>query len=216
MSEIDLKSRIAELEDVLTQRDAKIVDLRNDLGERDELISEMREQLRANYDTVDGWVQVFDMHQDDDGRFVFDPRQTAIWDEFEILLDKHKKLVTKWNANVADFNRVVAPKDIGRPLAASETQQADVLKRHKAGESLRAIAKATSLGVRTVRTIIEKPAGADRASRQAKERKRIAFDRMRAAAFRARKRSREGIPKQIGQLQARNEALIKASKAGKL
>jgi hypothetical protein len=49
----------------------------------------------------------------------------------------------------------VRPRNVGRPLAASEAQCATVLKLHKAGTSLRAIAEETSLGLRTVRTIVD-------------------------------------------------------------
>jgi DNA invertase Pin-like site-specific DNA recombinase len=40
-------------------------------------------------------------------------------------------------------------RDIGRPLAASEEQQAQVRQLREAGGTLRAIAKATGLGLQT-------------------------------------------------------------------
>jgi hypothetical protein len=51
---------------------------------------------------------------------------------------------------------------VGRPLAASEVQQAAILKRHKAGKSLRWIAEELTLSLRTVRTVIDQHDGTDR------------------------------------------------------
>ena len=39
-----------------------------------------------------------------------------------------------WNRFVPDYNAIVAPRNVGRPLAASEAQVATVLKLHKAGK----------------------------------------------------------------------------------
>jgi lambda repressor-like predicted transcriptional regulator len=50
----------------------------------------------------------------------------------------------------------------GRPIAASDTQQIAVRKMRKAGTSLRKIARDTSLGLQTVRTVLGRPAGKDR------------------------------------------------------
>jgi hypothetical protein len=62
----------------------------------------------------------------------------------------------RWNKLVPEYNAVVAPRDIGRPVAASDAQQTEVMVLHKAGKSLRWIAGATGLGLRTVRTIVDK------------------------------------------------------------
>jgi hypothetical protein len=48
---------------------------------------------------------------------------------------------------------------VGRPLAASAAQCAEVLKLHKAGRSLRGIVEDTNLGLNTVRTIVGKAHG---------------------------------------------------------
>ncbi len=53
---------------------------------------------------------------------------------------------------------------VGRPLAASEAQQATVRKLRKAGKSLRWIAEETALGLNTVRTILVKANGHAEAS----------------------------------------------------
>ena len=46
---------------------------------------------------------------------------------FNNLIDRHNKLVR-------DFNQyAVTPQPVGRPIAASEQQQAQIIKHHKAG-----------------------------------------------------------------------------------
>jgi hypothetical protein len=108
----------------------------------------------------------------------------------------HAALVRKWNAAVDDFNSAVRqPRNVGRPLAASDAQCATVLKLRKTGTSLRDIAAETSLGLWTVRTIIDKRAGTDRTSRKYFE--RITPDRKEVAAWQARKRTRDSLPKRI-------------------
>ena len=77
-------------------------------------------------------------------------------DDYEELRAKYNKLVGRFNKHIARLQ------PIGRPLAASEAQEADVLKRHKRGESLRNIAEETTLGLRTVRTIVGRANGMDR------------------------------------------------------
>ncbi len=75
----------------------------------------------------------------DDGAWVFDRRQSELWDEHSSLIDKHNKLVRQWNKFVGDYNREVAPREIGRPLEASDAQVKTVLKLRKTGVSLRGI-----------------------------------------------------------------------------
>ena len=110
-----------------------------------------------------------------------------------------------WNGFVPKYNAVVQPRTPGRRLEASQAQIADVLKRRKAGASLRAIAAATQLGLSTVRTIIGAKA------RTAELRKRE-FDRQRAGEFRRRKQVRDRIPKQMAEEAKEGARLIKAAK----
>ena len=105
-------------------------------------------------------------------------RSLADFATFGPFLDAHEELrlqnaalVRKWNAAVDDFNSAVPqPRNVGRPLAASDAQCATVLKLRKTGTSLRDIAAETSLGLWTVRTIIDNRAGTDRTSRKYFER----------------------------------------------
>lgn len=70
----------------------------------------------------------------------------------------------------------------------------------------------SGLSVSTLLTIVEKDAGTDRASRRRENLCRLEFDRLRAAAYRRRKRDRDALPKRIAEIRERGDALIKAAK----
>jgi hypothetical protein len=91
-----------------------------------------------------------------------------------------------------------------------EHQKTDVLKRRKAGQSLRSIAKSTSLSLQTVRTIIDKPIRKDRATSTRLE--RITRNRLADAAEQSNKRIRDGLPSRATEMQERGADLIKRAK----
>ena len=63
------------------------------------------------------------------------------------------------------FNRNIARvQPVGRPVAASDAQQAQIIKHYKAGKSSRWIAEEMTLSRRTVTTVISKLDGSDRTS----------------------------------------------------
>ncbi|MCZ6770783.1 MAG: hypothetical protein O7G83_02195 [Proteobacteria bacterium] len=88
----------------------------------------------------------------------------------------------------------------------------NVRRLRKAGNSLRAIAAQTGLGLRTVRTIAEKDAGTGRIGKRTNLLRKREIDRLRAAEHRSRKRIRDGLPKRITETRKRGEELIKAAK----
>jgi transposase len=99
---------------------------------------------------------------------------------------------------------------IGRPIAASDAQIANVRKLRKGGMSLRNIATETNLGMQTVRTIIGKAAGSDRATMKRLE--RLDPERADLAAWKARKRTMDALPQKITETLEAGAALIKAAK----
>jgi DNA-binding CsgD family transcriptional regulator len=211
-STADLQNRISELEVDLRSRDEKLRLARLEVNEARNVVDQMRERIEDSDALLDTCIEVFQMYQDDDGVWMFDSRQTEIWNDYAALLEQHNKLIREWNKFVGDYNRTVAPRNTGRPIAASEAQQTQVLKLRKKEKSLRAIAAETNLTLRTVRTIVEKADGKDRASRRANEVRRKEFNRQRAAAFRSRKASREALPKQFTEARKQNAAVVKAAK----
>jgi len=213
MTSIDkLKARIEELEVNLRHRDDQIKELRQDNSRAIDLVAEMREHVEDSNALTDSWIEVFEMEQNDDGAWIFDRRQSKIWDDYSKLLEKHTKLVRNWNKFIGDYNAMVAPRGLGRPLQASDAQVKEVRKLRKAKASLRTIAQQTGLGVRTVRTVVGKDASTDRASKRTNLLRKREIDRLRAAEYRVRKRGRDLLPKRITETRKRGEDLVKAAK----
>lgn len=101
-------------------------------------------------------------------------------------------------------------RNVGRPIAASDAQQEQVLKHHKAGKSLRWIAEAMTLSRRTVDTIVKRADGTDRATLRRLQ--RIAPDKFADARERARARTRDALPQRINAFLAEGRELLKESK----
>jgi transposase len=112
--------------------------------------------------------------------------------------EAHVKLLRDWNKFIPEYNAVVRARTHGRPLAASEAQQRQVLALRKGGTSLREIVNITGLSLRTVRTVIGKADGTDRTTRRTNELRRLELNRAAMASYRARKRTRDALPKRIG------------------
>src|SRR3954462_8626308 len=129
--------RIADLEIELRRRDEKIKELTEERDEAHELVNKMREHVEDAKQSADQWIDALGMTQAESGVWIFDPQQTELWEGYDDLLKQHNDLVREWNKLIPRYNAAVHPLDIGRPLAASEAQQAAVLKRRKKGDSLR-------------------------------------------------------------------------------
>jgi hypothetical protein len=190
------QARIEALEAELRQRDREIIDLKADLGDTHAMYAWMRDHIADMHAMTDDWLAM-------------DDHDAGLRGEHADLLEQHRQLVAEANR----LRRAVgSSRPTGRPLAASAKQQADVVKRRKAGESLRAIAAATGLSVRSVRTVVAKAAGTDAASRKAKEARKVEFTRQRVAAFRARKKARDALPKRVEELRKTGAKLLKQAK----
>jgi hypothetical protein len=204
--------RIGELEDKLKQAEARIKELKVERDDAQELIDELRINIEEGNETFEQWKECFNMQLDDDGTWKWSAGLVAQLADVDNLVTRHTELVRKWNQLVPRYNAVINPKDIGRPLAASDAQRARVLQLRKAGHPLRAIAAETGLGFRTVRTIIDKPAGKDRTSKAKGLMRRRELDKARMATWRARKRQRDALPKRITEHGRKTAELIKAAK----
>jgi hypothetical protein len=88
-------------------------------------------------------IDMFEMQRNEHGKWLFDRAQSELWERHAALIKEHQSLIRRWNKFVGEYNARIAPRERGRPLGANTAQQADVLKRRKAGASLRTIAKAT-------------------------------------------------------------------------
>jgi hypothetical protein len=76
---------------------------------------------------------------------------------------------------------------------------------------LRAIVADTGLGLSTVRTVVGKAEGTDRTTKRTNELRKLELNRANMAAYRARKRTRDALPKQITELVNRGRDLVKRS-----
>ena len=150
------KPTLDELQDELKRRDERIEELRQEIDEQRDLIQRMEESVADAENVIERWKEAFGMTQAESGGWTWEP----FWNEYKALIDKFNDLVRQWNKYLPVINARTQP--VGRPLAASEAQQATVCKLHKAGKSLRWIADETSLGFNTVRTIVGKAEGTDR------------------------------------------------------
>ncbi len=203
-SKAELQSRVAELESDLQRRNDKIMELRDDLEILRELNGRMREQLENGDAVFDAWKEAFQM-EDVGGELHWSFTPGDIADDYTKLRDDYNKLVRR-------FVREVSTRSPGRPLSASDAQVDEVRRLRKDGLSLRLIVAETNLGLRTVRTIVEKDAGTDRTSKREAEKRKRMFDKMRAREWRDRKRSLDQLPKRIAATQRDGDELIKAAK----
>jgi hypothetical protein len=197
--------RIADLEAELRQRDAKIKELTTERDEAQELTGRMREHLEDAHQLIEQWIEAFDMEQDEHGAWSFGPAQTKLLDAHVALQEEHRKLIREWNKFVPEYNATVNPRPRGRPRGASVEQEKTILRLRKGNTSLRAIAAATGLSIRSVRTVLS---GQQRTNAL----RRKEFARHRAAAYRVRQKSRDQLPGRVTELQKTGAALLKAAK----
>jgi DNA-binding NarL/FixJ family response regulator len=208
MQKDDLKLKIADLEALLRDRDDTIKQLRAELTEAGDLVDRMREHVEDAGAMIERWIEVFDMEMDDDG--VWKWSESKLWDANTALFQSYEKLVSKWNKLVPRYNAAVAPRNMGRPLEASPAQAQEVRKLRKRGTSLREIAKATTLSLQTVRTIVSHGTPSERT--RTGELRRVEFDRLAAANWKAKRRGRADLPKRIGSTLKSGAALVKEAK----
>jgi hypothetical protein len=151
--------RIADLERELRLKDERINELKDEIDEDRDLIRRLREHAEEHDEYLEGFISTFGLVLTDDGKWSNGEaieEQIAQAKEYDDLIREHNKLVHRFNRNIADVNPV------GRPIAADEEEQEQILWHHKQGRSLRWIAEEMSLSRRTVTTVITKVDGSDR------------------------------------------------------
>jgi hypothetical protein len=166
----------------------------------------MAEQVSDSNAVIERWKEAFDMTLNDKGMWTWDP----FIQRYDDLVSRYDELLHKWNRFVPQYNANVAPQPIGRPLDASSAQCAVVLKLRKAGQSFRAVADQTGLSLQTVRTIIGRDAGTDRTS--ARRLERIQPDKAASNRERARKRTRDALPRAMAETMEKAGKLLKNAK----
>ena len=179
--------RIHQLEDELRQRDRRIAELKADLAK--ERSHPPAQRTRGRLPQPDRQLDTGLRHGARRGRRL---AVAAVLRRRRHVVREVPRHTTRVEQVRAQYNAVVSPRNVGRPLAASDAQYAQVRKLHKAGKSLRWIAEETSLGLNTVRTIVGKVEGTDRTS--IKHLKRIDPDRAAMRAWKSKLQQRNALP----------------------
>jgi hypothetical protein len=137
----------------------RIIELRAELDKERNLIAAMREhieraheQVERSNQTIKHWIDGFHMTLTDKGW----AWKGDLIECYNDLLNKYNELAKKWNRYIRSFK---IPQAVGRPLRASEVQQAQVRKLRKVGHTLREIANETNLSLQTIRTILGQKGG---------------------------------------------------------
>ena len=203
----DLKWQVGKLEDDCKVAERRIAEIKRERDEANDLVERMRQHVGDADSLIGQWCEAFDMRLNDDGEWSY-----ADWaDGCAALRQKYFDLLRDWNRFVPLYNRVIAPKSIGRPLDASNAQVKQVLTLRKARKlSLRGIADETNLSLATVRTIVGRQDHRDRTSRRRLE--RIDPDRVAELSELSRKRTRDALPKRIGQTLQQGAELLREAK----
>jgi len=201
------QDRIAELEDALKEKERRLEELKADLDKANDLVQRQDEHVQDCREMMDQWIEAFEMVQGD----------SSAWEWSELVVSgakwhsRYVDLVREWNRNVADFNAtMVRRRNVGRPLAASDAQRQTVIKLRTAGKSLRAIADETSLGLTTVRTILDQRDRRDRTS--VKHLERIRRDMGEERTWQSQQRIRRSLPRRIDAVQRQSAELRKEAK----
>jgi len=203
----DLKRQIGKLEDGCKVAERRIAEIKRERDEANDLVERLRQHVEDANSLIGQWCEAFDMRLNDDGEWSY-----ADWvDGCAAFRQKYVDLLREWNRFVPRYNRVIAPKSIGRPLDASNAQVKQVLTLRKAKKlSLRGIADETNLSLATLRTIVGRQDHRDRTSRRRLE--SIDPDRVAEIAELSRKRTRNALPKRIGQTLQQGAELLQEAK----
>jgi len=202
----DHKLSVGELEDELKVKERRIEELRQEIDEQRELIDRLRENSEEADGVFEAWIETFEMERTDSGGLTWKP----FWQEHNQLIDDYNDLVRRWNKYLPVINR--EPRNVGRPLAASEAQVVQVQKLRKAGRSLRGIAEDTSLSVDTVRTIVGKMNGQDRTTTKHRQRLERIDERQRLAKWKRQRRTGDALPRRVQRVVEGGRALVKEAK----
>jgi hypothetical protein len=202
------RKTVGELQDELKRKDERIEELRQEIDEQRDLISRLRESAEDYSISIEQWCEAFDMVPTEDGGWTAAP----FWLKHNELVEDYRALARDWNKYLPLINR--EPRNVGRPLAASEAQCVEVLKLHKQGRSLRGIADDTSLGLNTVRTIVAQKHNSDRTTRKHRQRiERVEIDRQQVAKWKRQKRSRDSLRRRASAFLKESRALVQEARA---
>jgi len=187
----------------------RIIGLLRELDSERNMLAAMRghiekahEQMERSNEIIRQWIESFEMtFADKEGTWT-----DNLLDSYDDLLSKYNKLVKKWNRRLGSLNTRQA---IGRPLKASQAQQAQVRRLSKTGHTLREIANETNLSFQTVRTIMRQKDDVYRAAKKKNDLQRVEQNRHHIGSWRGRQRTRDAPTAQSNALLKDGESLLK-------
>jgi hypothetical protein len=184
----EAQQRITDLEREGKLKDERIAELKDEVDVMREQLRAMEEHIQERDEYLEHFIETFGLVLNEDGKWT---NSEALRQEREVA-ERNIELIRDYNKLVRSYNRHTADmRPVGRPLAASEDQQAQILRHHKAGRSSRWIAEEMSLSRRTVTTVINKADGTDRGTQA----RRVKLGLLPKPKKDWRMRSREGLGK---------------------
>jgi hypothetical protein len=190
---------IKSLKADLAERDQRIKELREELTAERELIGRFREHVREFMEWRERLVEGWEITETEDGQLVSERG----WDKAREIGEQFIKLMRAYNV-------YAGPRQpIGRPIAASEAQEKEVIRLRKKGISLREIAERTNLGLKTVRTIIAHAERTDTGTLRRAAILRVKVDRQPLVRLEARRKTRDIVRKQLVELNEQAKELLK-------
>jgi hypothetical protein len=169
-----LRDRIIELLGELDKERKLIVAMQEHIGRA-------HEQIEKSNQTIKQWIEGFERTVADKGW----ARKDDLIECYSNLVNKYNQLIKMWNRYIVSIKTRQA---IGRPLRASEAQQARVRKLRKLGHTVREIANETNLSFQTIRTILGHKGGVDRADKTKNKLRKIELNHHRMKSWRSRNR----------------------------
>ena len=160
------KDSVGALQDELKRCNERIAELRDERDEYRDLIRRQREHIEDATGYLENFVTTFGLTVTEDGGYTnsdFIERHCELIRSEDKLITDYNKLVGRHTALLDENNNLRGnQRPVGRPVAASETQQTQALAYHKEGRSIRWIAESMTLSRRTVSTVIDKADDVDR------------------------------------------------------
>jgi hypothetical protein len=179
----------------------RVKQLVEELGEMRNLVTAMSQhvekadaQIERSNQIIRRRIEDFEMMLADKGGAWRD----GLIERYNDLANDYNRLVKKWNRHVVSLKGNPA---IGRPLQASEAQQAQAWKLHKAGGTLQGIAHETNLSIQSIRTIISRQKRVDRPNNKRSELRKNKLSCQRPISWRPGERTRDTLADQIKVLQ---------------
>ena len=116
--------KVADLERELKFRDRRINELKNEIDGLRQEVREMEDWVKERDAYLEQFITTFGLELDNDGSYRngdFIQGHQRLADKYNDLVGRHNKLIRRFNANIASV------RSVGRPLAASEAQQFQIL-----------------------------------------------------------------------------------------